>query len=146
MQAAMLECFPDADWTIMAAAVADVRPAQCYPEKLPKRSLPTSLDLAAVPDIAAELGARKQPHQRLVGFAAQSGNIIPPALEKLQRKQLDAIAANPIDQPNSGFGTETNQAVLIDRHGRQQSVPLCSKLAMAHQLLNFVQTIETDEA
>ncbi|NJN85062.1 MAG: bifunctional phosphopantothenoylcysteine decarboxylase/phosphopantothenate--cysteine ligase CoaBC [Leptolyngbyaceae cyanobacterium SL_7_1] len=143
MQAAMLECFPDADWTILAAAVADVRPAEYHAEKLPKRSLPTHLALTLVPDIAAELGSRKQPHQRLVGFAAQTGDIIPPALEKLQRKQLDAIVANPIDQPDSGFGTESNQAVLLDRHGRQQSIPLCSKLTMAHQLLDFVQTIES---
>lgn len=141
MQEALLDCFPDADWTIMAAAVADVRPAEYHPQKLPKRSLPSTLALTSVADIAAELGARKQPHQRLVGFAAQTGDIIAPALEKLHRKKLDAIAANPIDQPNSGFGAETNQAVLIDRHGRQQPVLPCSKLGMAHQLIDFVQAI-----
>jgi phosphopantothenoylcysteine decarboxylase / phosphopantothenate---cysteine ligase len=141
MQQALLNCFPDADWTIMAAAVADVRPVSYSPEKLPKRSLPSSLPLEPVPDIVATLAAMKQPHQKLIGFAAQSGDIVTPALEKLQRKKLDAIAANPIDQPNSGFGSGSNQAVLIDHHGRQQVVYPCSKLHMAHQLLDFIQTL-----
>jgi phosphopantothenoylcysteine decarboxylase / phosphopantothenate---cysteine ligase len=141
MQQALLNCFPDADWTIMAAAVADVRPVSYSPEKLPKRSLPSSLPLEPVPDIVATLAAMKQPHQKLIGFAAQSGDIVTPALEKLQRKKLDAIAANPIDQPNSGFGSGSNQAVLIDHHGRQQVVDPCSKLHMAHQLLDFIQTL-----
>jgi phosphopantothenoylcysteine decarboxylase / phosphopantothenate---cysteine ligase len=141
MQQALLNCFPDADWTIMAAAVADVRPASYSAEKLPKRSLPSLLPLEPVPDIVATLAAMKQPHQKLIGFAAQSGDIVTPALEKLQRKKLDAIAANPIDQPNSGFGSDFNQAVLIDHHGRQQIVDPCSKLHMAHQLLDFIQTL-----
>lgn len=142
MQAALLACFPDADWTIMAAAVADVKPASYSPEKLPKRSLPSSLPLEPVADIVATLAALKQPHQRLIGFAAQSGDIVTPALEKLRQKKLDAIAANPIDQPNSGFGSDFNQAVLLDGQGRKQVVEPCSKLQMAHQLLAFIQTLK----
>lgn len=141
MQQALFACFPDADWIIMAAAVADVKPASYSPEKLPKRSLPSTLSLEPVPDILAALAALKQPHQKLIGFAAQSGDIVTPALEKLQRKKLDAIAANPIDQPDSGFGSESNQAVLLDQQGRKQVVALCSKLQMAHQLLDFVQAL-----
>lgn len=139
MRAALLACFPQADWTIMAAAVADVKPASYHAEKLPKRLLPTELSLAAVPDIVAELAMLKQPHQRLIGFAAQSGEIVTPALEKLERKQLDAIVANPIDQPNSGFGSDSNQAVFLDRTGRKQAIEPCSKLQMAHYLLDFIQ-------
>jgi len=142
MRQSMLDHFPKADWTIMAAAVADVKPAHYSREKLPKADLPTNLPLAPVPDIVAELASLKQPHQRLVGFAAQTGDIVTPAKEKLVRKQLDAIAANPIDQPNSGFGSDTNQAVFIDRHGRQHHLDQpCSKLTMAHQLLDFIQTM-----
>ncbi len=142
MRQAMLNHFPQADWTIMAAAVADVKPAHYSPEKLPKSALPTTLPLATVPDIVAELASLKQPHQRLVGFAAQTGDIVTPAKEKLVRKQLDAIAANPIDQPNSGFGSDTNQAVFLDRNGRQHQINQpCSKLLMAHQLLDFIQPI-----
>nr|WP_290227130.1 bifunctional phosphopantothenoylcysteine decarboxylase/phosphopantothenate--cysteine ligase CoaBC [Trichocoleus desertorum] len=141
MRQALLECLPNADWIVMSAAVADVKPAEYHAEKLPKRSLPSTLPLASVPDIAAELGTLKQPHQRLIGFAAQTGDIVTPALDKLRRKKLDAIAANPVDQPNSGFGTDTNQAVLLDAHGRRVPVPQCSKLEMAHRLFDFVQTL-----
>lgn len=138
MQQALFGYFPEADWTIMAAAVADVKPSNYSPEKLPKRSLPSSLALEPVPDIVAALAELKQPHQKLIGFAAQSGDIVTPALEKLQRKNLDAIAANPIDQPCSGFGSDFNQAVLLDAQGRKQVVAPCSKLHMAHQLLDFI--------
>jgi len=61
MRQAMLDCFPDADVIVMAAAVADVKPAEYTAEKLPKKLLPTSLPLEPVPDILAELGRRKQP-------------------------------------------------------------------------------------
>jgi phosphopantothenoylcysteine decarboxylase/phosphopantothenate--cysteine ligase len=144
MHQAMLEYFTDADWTILAAAVADVRPTDYSPEKLPKRSLPAALPLTSVPDIAADLGDRKQPHQRLIGFAAQTGDILPPALEKLQRKKLDAIAANPIDQLHGGFGSDQNQAIFLDRNGHNQAIALCDKLEMAHHLLDFGQNIQPE--
>jgi phosphopantothenoylcysteine decarboxylase / phosphopantothenate---cysteine ligase len=141
MQKAMVENFSEADLIIMAAAVADVRPATYSTTKLPKRSLPTQLDLAPVPDIVAELSLLKQPHQKLVGFAAQTGDIVTPALEKLQRKGLDAIVANPIDQPDSGFGGDRNQAIFIDSQGRQRTIAPCTKLEMAHQIFDFLGVI-----
>ena len=144
MQQAMWESFPDADVIVMAAAVADVKPAEYAAEKLPKKLLPTSLPLEPVPDILAELGHRKQPHQRLIGFAAQTGDIVTPALEKLRNKKLDAIAANPIDQPNSGFGGDTNQGIFLDNKGRQLKIEPCSKLQLAHHLFNFVRDIPGD--
>lgn len=138
MRKALLECFPDADWTVMSAAVADVKPALYSPEKLPKRSLPEALPLAPVPDIVAELGRLKQPHQHLIGFAAQTGDIVTPALEKLQRKQLDAIVANPIDRAGSGFGSDTNQAIWLDTRGHRRDFPPSSKLQLAHQILDAI--------
>jgi phosphopantothenoylcysteine decarboxylase / phosphopantothenate---cysteine ligase len=139
MRQVMLECFADADVVIMAAAVADVKPAEYAEEKLPKKLLPNSLPLEPVPDILAELGQRKQAHQRLIGFAAQSGDIVKPALEKLRNKKLDAIAANPIDRPNSGFGSDTNQAIFLDKQGRQMEIQPCSKLELAHHLFDFIE-------
>jgi phosphopantothenoylcysteine decarboxylase / phosphopantothenate---cysteine ligase len=144
MQQAMETYFTDADWTVMAAAVADVKPASYSSEKLPKRSLPDTLSLVPVPDIVAELSHRKAPHQRLIGFAAQTGDILTPALEKLQRKKLDAIATNPIDQPNSGFGSDQNHAILLDNQGRKVAIEPCSKLEMAHRLFDFVQEIREE--
>ncbi|WP_088890104.1 bifunctional phosphopantothenoylcysteine decarboxylase/phosphopantothenate--cysteine ligase CoaBC [Leptolyngbya ohadii] len=138
MQQSLQQEMLQADWIVMAAAVADVRPAEYHSEKLPKRSLPDSLALAAVPDIVAELSQQKQPHQKLIGFAAQTGDILPPAMEKLQRKNLDVIAANPVDRPDSGFGSDRNQAVFLDRSGRKQILDPCSKLVMAHALYDFV--------
>lgn len=138
MHKAMLASFAEADWIVMSAAVADVQPVDCASEKLPKHSLPNALPLKPVPDILAELGKLKHPHQKLIGFAAQTGNIIKPALEKLHKKNLDAIAANPIDQTDSGFASDRNQAVLIDKEGRVQSIELCTKLELAHHLFDFV--------
>lgn len=140
MQQAMVAHFSEADWIIMAAAVADVRPATYSAEKLPKRSLPTQLDLAPVPDIVAELSGLKQPHQKLIGFAAQTGDILTPALDKLQRKGLDAIVANPIDQPDSGFGSDRNQAIFLNHQGQQRAIAPCSKLEMAHRLFDLIQS------
>jgi phosphopantothenoylcysteine decarboxylase/phosphopantothenate--cysteine ligase len=141
MRLALLESFPEADWTVMAAAVADVKPAEYSSEKLPKRSLPTHLPLELVPDILAELSQRKQPAQRLIGFAAQTGEIFTPAHQKLVEKKLDAIVANPIDQLGGGFGDNQNQGIFLDYTGRQVHIPLCSKLQMAHALFDFVQEL-----
>jgi phosphopantothenoylcysteine decarboxylase / phosphopantothenate---cysteine ligase len=58
------------------------------------------------------------------------------------KKGLDAIATNPVDRPNSGFGSSQNQAILIDRTGHQVEVVNCSKLSMAHQLLDFIHDLE----
>jgi phosphopantothenoylcysteine decarboxylase/phosphopantothenate--cysteine ligase len=139
MRQAILECFPDADLIIMAAAVADVRPTEYTATKLPKKLLPAALPLEPVPDILAELGHRKQHQQRLIGFAAQTGDIVKPALEKLKEKKLDAIAANPIDQPEAGFGSDSNQAIFLNAQGHQQSIEPCSKLQLAHHLFDFIQ-------
>ncbi|NWF59111.1 MAG: bifunctional phosphopantothenoylcysteine decarboxylase/phosphopantothenate--cysteine ligase CoaBC [Fischerella sp.] len=138
MHQAMLRHLPDADVIVMSAAVADVKPQEYNSEKLPKRSLPEALALEPVPDIVTELAERKQPHQLLIGFAAQTGDIVTPALEKLYRKQLDAIVANPVDQVDSGFGSDNNQAVLLDKQGRRIEIPPCSKLQLAHYLFDFV--------
>ncbi|MFM6045994.1 MAG: bifunctional phosphopantothenoylcysteine decarboxylase/phosphopantothenate--cysteine ligase CoaBC [Dolichospermum sp.] len=138
MQQVMLNQLPNADIIIMSAAVADVKPRDYSTEKLPKRSLPENLPLIPVLDIVAEIGNRKQPHQYLIGFAAQTGDIVKPAREKLQKKKLDAIVANPIDQVDSGFGSDHNQAVFLDKEGREVEIPTCSKLEMAHYLFDFV--------
>ncbi|BAT51519.1 pantothenate metabolism flavoprotein [Nostoc sp. NIES-3756] len=138
MQQVMLEYLPNADIIIMSAAVADVKPKDYSTEKLPKRSLPQSLPLEPVPDIVAQLGQLKQPHQRLIGFAAQTGDIVTPAKEKLYSKKLDAIVANPIDKPDSGFGSNNNQAIFLNSQGQQQTIAPCSKLQMAHYLFDFI--------
>jgi phosphopantothenoylcysteine decarboxylase/phosphopantothenate--cysteine ligase len=138
MEKALINHLSPADWIIMCAAVADVKPAHYVSYKLPKKELPPHLELQSVPDIVANLSQLKQPHQLLIGFAAQTGDIIAPALDKLHRKNLDLIVANPIDQPHSGFGTDTNQAVILNQQGQTKAIASCSKLALAHQLYDFI--------
>jgi phosphopantothenoylcysteine decarboxylase / phosphopantothenate---cysteine ligase len=134
----MLDRCGTADLIIMSAAVADVKPASYNVEKIPKKLLPTALELVGVPDIIAELSQRKQPHQQLIGFAAQTGDIITPALDKIQRKQLDAIVTNPVDLPDCGFGSDRNQSVLLKSNGDRINILPCSKLEMAHQILDNI--------
>jgi len=140
MHQAMITEIAQADIAVFCAAVADVKPASCANRKLSKSELPTTLSLVPVSDIAADLASRKQAHQRFIGFAAQTGDFVTPAIEKLQRKGLDAIVANPVDVVGSGFGSDTNQAVIIGRAGEQQIIPLCSKLEMAHHIWDFTST------
>jgi phosphopantothenoylcysteine decarboxylase/phosphopantothenate--cysteine ligase len=138
IQASMVQNLPNADVIVMSAAVADVKPREYSHEKLAKKSLPQALPLEPVPDIVAQLAQLKQPHQRLIGFAAQTGDIVTPALEKLHRKNLDAIVANPIDEPNSGFGSDNNQAIFLDKQGQKIEIPPCSKLQMAHHIFDLL--------
>lgn len=138
MRSHMLRCLSDTDVIIMSAAVADVKPREYSLEKLPKKALPEALPLENVGDIIAELASCKGENQKLIGFAAQTGDILTPAKEKLQRKNLDAIVANPIDEVGSGFGSDTNKAIYIDKQGRQVEIPICSKLEMAHRILDLV--------
>lgn len=137
MHQKLLEKLPTADWVVMSAAVGDVRPQNYAREKLPKRSLPEALPLTPIADIITDLSQKRKPHQRLIGFAAQTGDIVTPAWEKLQKKQLDLVVANPIDQENTGFGSQTNTAILLDKQGNQETIPLCSKLQLAHRIFDW---------
>ena len=136
MYQAVVTSFPAQDWCLMAAAVGDVQPRHYHPEKLPKKDLPDCLPLQPVPDILQALGSSKQPHQLLVGFAAQTGDITSPAWEKLQHKNLDAIVANPVDEPGAGFGSITNRGIWLNRLGQRRDLPLVPKLTLAHQILD----------
>lgn len=138
MEKALIDNLSETDWIIMAAAVADIKPAHFTNHKLPKKELPSSLELQFVPDIAANLSQLKKSHQLLIGFAAQTGEIIAPARKKLHRKNLDWIVANPIDQPNSGFGTDDNQAVILNKLGQATAIESCSKLELAHRLFDLI--------
>jgi phosphopantothenoylcysteine decarboxylase/phosphopantothenate--cysteine ligase len=141
MHQAMLEEFPLADITIASAAIGDVRSQLQSDRKLPKSELPLNLELEYIPDIVADLASRKRPDQLVVGFAAQTGTeieVVSAAKEKLERKGLDAIAANAVNSSQTGFGTDTNQATFIHKNGKTQSTPLCSKLELAHRLFDFL--------
>jgi phosphopantothenoylcysteine decarboxylase/phosphopantothenate--cysteine ligase len=144
MHQVMLEEFPKADITIAAAAIGDVRSKFQSDRKLPKSELPLNLELEYIPDIVADLVTRKRSDQIVVGFAAQTGTeaeVLAAAQDKLQRKGLDAIAANMLNTSQTGFGTDTNQATFISKTGHTISTPLCSKLELAHRLFDFLTTL-----
>lgn len=138
MHQILRERAPEADFVVMNAAVADVRPRRYSSEKIPKKELPPNLELALVPDILQDLTSRRTPGQCFIGFAAQTGDIEVAATEKLKRKDMDFLIANPVDQVNAGFAHDNNQAIFLSRHSSGRLVPLVSKLELAHRMWDFV--------
>lgn len=130
--AVVREC-ADADALVMAAAVADYRPASAAEQKIKRAKEGLSLELVRTPDI---LGEVKGPLR--VGFAAESEKLEENAADKLRRKGLDLIVANDITAPGSGFGSETNQVTIIDKSGKAEKLPLLSKYEVAHRIFDRV--------
>ncbi|MEM1369127.1 MAG: bifunctional phosphopantothenoylcysteine decarboxylase/phosphopantothenate--cysteine ligase CoaBC [Cyanobacteria bacterium P01_H01_bin.15] len=129
------------DALIMAAAVGDFRPATYTAHKRSKTKFSDKLALSPVPDILSHLAQLKQTHQKLIGFAAQTGDFITPAREKLRRKQLNAIIANPVDQPGAGFGSEQNFGVWLTPNAPDVPLTSGSKLTIAHQIYDLMQQL-----
>lgn len=128
-----------ADAVIMAAAVADYRPAVTYTHKLKKGEGSLTLTLERNPDILLELGHRKRAGQILVGFAAETQNLRAYAKAKLEKKNLDLIVANDVSREDAGFAAETNEAILFARDGQEREIPLMQKTALAAILLDSVE-------
>jgi phosphopantothenoylcysteine decarboxylase/phosphopantothenate--cysteine ligase len=141
MQAVLERLAPTADVVVMAAAVADFRPVQAADGKLKKdRGVPEVL-LEPTPDILAGLGERKHAGQVLVGFAAETDDLVANAVSKLQRKRLDLVVANDVSAPGVGFQHDTNAVTLVRADGSQQSVPLTDKGTIAKVVLDTVSAI-----
>jgi phosphopantothenoylcysteine decarboxylase / phosphopantothenate---cysteine ligase len=131
----------DADVVVMAAAVADFRPAAPAGHKLKKRALGATpaIELTRNPDILAELGAARDGDARpvLVGFAAETENVVAEARAKLAEKRCDLVVANDVSQPDAGFSVDTNRVVLVEAAG-EHALPLLSKDEVAHAILDRV--------
>jgi phosphopantothenoylcysteine decarboxylase/phosphopantothenate--cysteine ligase len=112
MRAAVLERMNDATMIIKAAAVADYRPVHVSGEKL-KRSGPLTLELAPTEDILAEVVRRRKPGQLIVGFAAETTNIMENGRAKLLRKGADAIVVNDVTREGAGMDVDTNAATFL---------------------------------
>lgn len=138
MQAAVLEQAAGdtpADVLIMAAAPSDFRPAQPAEHKIKKEDGgPLSLELAPNPDILLSISEQAQRPQLVIGFAAESQDLIANAQGKLARKHLDLIVANDITAPDAGFAADTNRVVFITTEGVEE-LPLLSKEAVANRLI-----------
>lgn len=126
------------DVIIQAAAPADYRFANPSQQKMKKEAgKPLVLELVENPDIAAAVGQAKQPGQVLIGFAAETENLLENARRKLDKKNLDMIVANDVTRPGAGFNVDTNIATLITRSGVVEC-PLQSKAALAETILDQV--------
>ncbi|MCA1642820.1 MAG: bifunctional phosphopantothenoylcysteine decarboxylase/phosphopantothenate--cysteine ligase CoaBC [Acidobacteria bacterium] len=138
MRAAATE-FQSATVFIGAAAVADYRPAGRSAQKIKKSDAALTLELVRTPDILATVSAARQPGQLVVGFAAESENVIEHARRKLHDKHLDAIVANDITRDGAGFDAETNAVTIITADRAEPvELPLMSKLEAAHKILDEV--------
>ncbi len=127
----------NADALIMAAAVADYRPATAAEQKIKKTDAELTLDLAKTVDILATV---RGDFVR-VGFAAESENLVVNASDKVRRKSLDLIAANDITEAGSGFGADTNKVTLIDRDLKVEELPLLTKYEVGQRILDRVRDL-----
>lgn len=135
MYKAVMAHFPECDLIIKAAAVADYRPVAVACQKVKKKSGIWSLELERNPDILYELGQNKG-SRILVGFAAETENLLANAKGKIAKKNLDFIVANDLTVPGAGFGVDTNIVRIIDRSGRVEDYPQMSKFDLAGIILD----------
>jgi phosphopantothenoylcysteine decarboxylase / phosphopantothenate---cysteine ligase len=138
MAAALDQLFPSADVVVMAAAVADFRPVAAASGKIKKDAGVPQIVLEPTPDILAGLGARKRNDQVLVGFAAETADLIEHAQGKLHRKNLDLIVANDVSAPGVGFQHDTNAVTILGADGSSLVVPLTDKSSIASAVLDSV--------
>lgn len=138
MLSAVLAALPEADALLMAAAVADFQIKNPAPHKLKKRDGLPKIELLPAPDILAEVANRRASLPRLkvvVGFAAESRDLLENAAAKLAAKKLDFIAANDISASDAGFAVDTNRLTLLFPNGQRQALPLMSKSQAAEAIL-----------
>ena len=135
MHAEAARCFPEMDAAVLAAAVADYRPAQTAKEKIKKGTEEMTLRLEKTPDIAASLGRVKRPDQLLVGFALETEDELANAREKLERKNFDLIVLNSLRDAGAGFHHDTNKVTILYRNNKADHFQLKSKKAVAEDIV-----------
>lgn len=146
MKEAVLASSREADALVMAAAVADFRPATVADQKIKKKedTEGLSLDLVRNPDILAEVALQKEggsgPHVT-VGFAAETQELLANAQGKLVRKKLDLIVANDVSASDAGFAVDTNRVTLIGVDGLAEELPLMSKIEVAEKILDKIERL-----
>jgi phosphopantothenoylcysteine decarboxylase/phosphopantothenate--cysteine ligase len=146
MHEAVMARAVDADVVVMSAAVADYTMAAPDAQKITKQDGPLTLTLTRTRDILADLGQlasrRQSERPLLVGFAAETQDVLARAQQKLERKGVDLIVANDVSQAGVGFDVDTNAVTLVSRDGIEE-VPLRSKSAVASRILDRVESLLT---
>lgn len=140
MRRAVLERIEKATVLVMAAAVADFRPRIVQRAKIKKHEAPPMIELEPTTDILSEI-AGKHPDLVVVGFAAETEQLVERATEKLKRKRLDLIVANDVSIPGIGFGADVNEVTLIDRLGVVTALPRLPKTEVAERILDRIELL-----
>lgn len=140
MRQAVLEHFLETDIVVKAAAVADYRPANISEQKIKKQGTSLQLELIPNPDILAELGQKKT-QQLLVGFAAETENLLTYAQEKMRRKNVDLLVANDVTKPGAGFGSPTNIVSFLFPDGKRIDWPQLQKIEIARHLVHEIAVL-----
>jgi phosphopantothenoylcysteine decarboxylase/phosphopantothenate--cysteine ligase len=145
MEAVVMPLSTTQDVIVMAAAVADFRPVVVADRKLKKDEFgsdgPARILLEPTHDFLVDLGTRKPAGQVLVGFAAETDNVLENARGKLARKNLDLIVANDVGAPGVGFEHDTNEVVLVSATGMDHNVPLTDKRSIARHVIDAIVSI-----
>ncbi|MDX2091716.1 MAG: bifunctional phosphopantothenoylcysteine decarboxylase/phosphopantothenate--cysteine ligase CoaBC [Kofleriaceae bacterium] len=146
LQWALDDATKDADVVVMTAAVADYRPVEEAKQKIKRGQLGhnATIELVQNPDLLAELGKRRgnRSTPMLVGFAAETHDVIGNAEKKLSTKRCDLVVANDVSEPGSGFAVDTNRVTLVDSAGAIE-VPAGTKAEVAHRILDHVVALRT---
>lgn len=137
MQRAVLSCLDRVSVVIQAAAVADYRPTSPQKQKIKRSIGKLTLELELTPDIVAEI-VKKKASQTVVGFAAETENLVANARKKLVEKKLDLIVANDVTQDGAGFDSDTNIVTLVARDHRLTELPKADKFGIANRILDEV--------
>jgi phosphopantothenoylcysteine decarboxylase/phosphopantothenate--cysteine ligase len=148
MHDSVISAVEGANVLLMAAAVTDYRPDDVASQKIKKGTDDLALRLIRTPDILSAVAVRwaqTGTPRVVVGFAAESQDLIDNARTKLASKNLDMIVANDVTAPDAGFATETNRVVILDRTGGVEELPLMSKAAVAEAILDRVASLLTKE-
>ncbi|MBR6128592.1 MAG: bifunctional phosphopantothenoylcysteine decarboxylase/phosphopantothenate--cysteine ligase CoaBC [Bacteroidaceae bacterium] len=138
MYEAATKHFPKADITILCAAVADFTPKTTADKKIKRKGDNLKLELQPTQDIAAALGAVKKKKQVLVGFALETDNELQNAQDKMERKNLDLIVLNSLQDKGAGFRVDTNKVTIIDRHNGFTAYDTKSKREVAEDIVEFI--------
>jgi phosphopantothenoylcysteine decarboxylase / phosphopantothenate---cysteine ligase len=129
--------FDESDIIILAAAVADYKPAFISDKKIKKSGDDMQIDLVKTVDIAATLGAKKKPNQAMIGFALETNDEISNAKQKLHKKNLDFIVLNSLNDNGAGFQHDTNKITIVDKSGHETPFELKSKSLVAKDIIDF---------
>jgi phosphopantothenoylcysteine decarboxylase/phosphopantothenate--cysteine ligase len=135
---ACLQLHPEMDIEIMAAAVADYRPADIATEKIKKNDAGLSLQLIKTKDILATLGADKKTNQLLIGFALETNNERENARNKLQNKNADMIVLNSLKDDHAGFGFDTNKVSVYSADDTWIELKLATKKEIANSIVQLI--------